>query len=179
MTDIKIVFAGPMGAGKTTAIACLSDIAPLRTEVANSDRAEADKDTTTVALDYGEIALPDGRKVKLFGTPGQARFAFLRRSIARHALGAIVLIDNSRPNPLEDLANQLSSFPELIEAGRVVVGIGRSDTHPEPCIERYGEFLATAQTLVPLLRVDVRQRDDVMLLLEVLMCQIEADEEVS
>jgi uncharacterized protein len=178
MSDLKIVFAGPMGAGKTTAIACLSDIEPLRTEVPNSDRSEADKDTTTVGMDYGEITLADGRKVKLFGTPGQARFAFLRRSVSRNALGAIVLIDNGRPNPLEDLAIQLSCFEELVASGSVVVGIGRLATHPEPSLEQYGDFLATAHSLVPLLRVDVRRREDVLMLLEALLCQIEANESV-
>ena len=52
--EIKIVFTGPMGAGKTTAIAALSDSAPVATEVHNADRASADKETTTVALDFGQ-----------------------------------------------------------------------------------------------------------------------------
>src|SRR5689334_11133396 len=50
-----ILFAGPMGAGKTTAIQSLSDIRVIATEAANSDREQSDKPTTTVALDYGEI----------------------------------------------------------------------------------------------------------------------------
>ena len=50
-----ILFAGPMGAGKTTAIRSLSDIPVISTEAMNFDRTTSDKATTTVALDYGEI----------------------------------------------------------------------------------------------------------------------------
>ena len=34
MNTYRIVFAGPIGAGKTTAIAALSDVPPVTTEVA-------------------------------------------------------------------------------------------------------------------------------------------------
>jgi signal recognition particle receptor subunit beta len=53
----KVVFAGTMGAGKTTAIRALSEIAPMSTEVANRQTELHGKAQTTVALDYGEIAL--------------------------------------------------------------------------------------------------------------------------
>jgi signal recognition particle receptor subunit beta len=54
-----ILFAGPMGAGKTTAIRSLSEIPVISTEAANTDLATADKATTTVAMDYGEIGVTD------------------------------------------------------------------------------------------------------------------------
>ena len=65
-----ILFAGPMGAGKTTAIQSLSDTPVIATEAANSDRETADKATTTVALDYGEIIVSDEEKIRLYGIPG-------------------------------------------------------------------------------------------------------------
>jgi len=54
---IKIIFIGPMGAGKTTAIRAISDIDPVTTEAKNTDRAASNKDTTTVAMEYGEVKL--------------------------------------------------------------------------------------------------------------------------
>ena len=53
MAEHVILFAGPMGAGKTTAISTLSEIAVVSTEAANSERDVVDKATTTVAPDYG------------------------------------------------------------------------------------------------------------------------------
>jgi len=72
-----ILFAGPMGAGKSTAIATLSDIEVVTTEAANTERHVVDKETTTVALDYGEITIGDDEKVRLYGVPGQKRFDFM------------------------------------------------------------------------------------------------------
>ena len=69
--EYKINVTGTMGAGKTTAISAISDVAPLRTEADNTAQDEHAKATTTVALDYGEIALPNGDRIRLYGTPGQ------------------------------------------------------------------------------------------------------------
>ena len=69
----KLVFAGPVGAGKTTAIQSLSDIEVVRTEANATDEVRLLKQTTTVAMDYGRMNLPNGDQVRLFGTPGQKR----------------------------------------------------------------------------------------------------------
>ena len=60
----KIVFAGPVGAGKTTAIQSLSDIEVVTTEAATSDDARFLKATTTVAMDYGLMKLASGDQVR-------------------------------------------------------------------------------------------------------------------
>ena len=57
--EYVILVAGPMGAGKTTAIAALSEIPVISTDAVNTDLARNAKATTTVALDYGEITLGD------------------------------------------------------------------------------------------------------------------------
>ena len=53
--EFKIVFTGPMGGGKTTALAAISDVEPVRTEVANTDRFGHEKAFTTVGIDFGRI----------------------------------------------------------------------------------------------------------------------------
>ena len=75
----KLIFAGPIGAGKTTAIAAISDIEPITTDEVASDMASGRKGHghTTVAMDYGLIDLGDDSRVHLFGTPGQERFALI------------------------------------------------------------------------------------------------------
>src|SRR5262245_30126910 len=75
--ELKIVFAGPMGAGKTTAICAISDVPPVSTEVRNTDQRVCAKEATTVALDFGQLRLEDGTVVMLYGTPGQERFSFM------------------------------------------------------------------------------------------------------
>jgi signal recognition particle receptor subunit beta len=176
----KIIFTGSMGAGKTTAISAVAGMRMLRTEAANTDASVA-KATTTVGFDYGEIELPNGAVLRLYGTPGQRRFAFLWRVIARGALGLVILVDNSRPNPLEDLALYLDNFADLVKTGVVVIGVGRSETHPEPSLDAYYEFLESRQLLLPVFQVDVRESEHVLMMLDVLLNMLELadDQEIA
>lgn len=174
MSEIKLLFAGPMGAGKTTAIRTISEIDPICTEVANTDWTESSKAETTVALDYGELTLDTGDKLRLYGSPGQHRFEFMWPLLAEGALGVIVLLDNSRPNPLADLGNFLSAFERQIGAGRVVVAVGRLHSHPHPSLDDYIDAVAASGRFLPVIDADVRRRDDVVGILDVLFEQIEA-----
>ena len=172
--ELKLLFAGAMGAGKTTAIRAISEIAPITTEAANGDRMECDKEETTVAMDYGEITLATGEKLRLYGTPGQTRFQFMWPILASGALGVVVLIDNSRPDPLADLELYLDAFRALADAGAAVVGVGRMDRCPQPSLEAYAERLAALDVVVPVMPADARLRDDVLEILDILLQQIEA-----
>ena len=67
----KILFAGPVGAGKTTAIASISDIPVVQTEAKATDDVAMRKANTTVAMDYGTLNLDGVAKIHLYGTPGQ------------------------------------------------------------------------------------------------------------
>lgn len=103
-TLMKLVVTGPFGVGKTTLIRTLSEIPTLHTEEAmtqSSTRLDdtaglPDKTTTTVAVDFGRLTVPDDLVLYMFGTPGQERFFPLWEDIARGALGALVLVDTRR-----------------------------------------------------------------------------------
>ncbi len=173
MTEYKILFTGTMGAGKTTAIAAISEMSPVMTDVLNSDASVA-KARTTVGLDFGVLTLDSGDRVRLFGTPGQTRFDFLWKILAKNALGLIILTDNSRPDPVADLAVYLEGFSEELRQIPCAIGIGRSDTHPHPDIDAYCTLLESKNLIFPIIPVDVRQREDVLLLIDTLLSQIEA-----
>ncbi|WP_405013990.1 GTP-binding protein [Kitasatospora sp. NBC_01539] len=103
-TLMKVLVAGPFGVGKTTLIRTLSEIPTLHTEEVMTETGAPvddtaglpDKTTTTVAVDFGRLTVPDDLVLYLFGTPGQRRFFPLWHDIARGALGALVLMDTRR-----------------------------------------------------------------------------------
>jgi uncharacterized protein len=170
----KLLFVGSMGAGKTTAISRVSDVPPISTDVANSSRGEHEKAMTTVALDYGQCDLPDGNKLLLYGVPGQSRFQFMWRIVARGVVGLVFLVDNSRPDPCADLRGFLDEFAELLQHTVAVVGVGRMPEHPSPPMDAYYTLLQEYGLMLPVFAVDVREREDVLLLLDCLFHQIEA-----
>jgi len=173
--EFKILFTGPMGAGKTTAITALSDQQCVSTEVVNTDLTQCDKETTTVGLDYGHIDIPGGGGVRLYGTPGQERFRFMWSILANNAAGVIVLLNGEHP----ELEDHTATFVDAFwQQGKMpmVVGVGRLASDDFETIERITETLMRRQIAAPVFSVDVRNKDDVLLLVEALLCQIEANE---
>lgn len=123
----KLVFAGPVGAGKTTAIRSLSDIEVVSTEANASDDVRLLKQTTTVAMDYGRMNLANGDQVRLYGTPGQKRFDFMWDILTENALGLILLINADAEAPVDDLKMYVTAFRSFIDKTALVVGL----THVE------------------------------------------------
>jgi len=172
----KIVFTGTMGAGKTTAISSISAVKMVNTEAANRDQTLFAKATTTVGFDYGEVQLEDGSVLRLYGTPGQRRFEFMWKILARGALGLVILVDNSRPDPIEDMNIYLENFKSFVDAGTAVIGVGRIEEHPYPSVDDYYQYLAKRDLLLPVLQSDVRKGEDVLMILDVLFGLLEVSE---
>jgi len=171
--DLKLLISGSVAAGKSTAIRTISDVPPINTDVPATDSVSILKPRTTVALDYGELMLPDGKKLRLYGTPGQRRFDFMSKILGRGALGLVVLIDNRVENPLAELDYYAAVFGDLISQSAMVVGVTHRDQAPEPGLDRYERRLQTFHKPWPVFPVDPRNKSDVVALLDALVTMLE------
>jgi signal recognition particle receptor subunit beta len=173
LQDLKLIISGSVAAGKSTAIRTISEIPPINTDVPATDAVSFLKARTTVALDYGELTLADGKKLRLYGTPGQRRFDFMSKILCRGALGLVVLIDNRVENPLAELDYYTSIFADLIHDSAMVVGVTHRDQAPDPGLERYERRLQTFHKPWPVFPVDPRKQSDVIALFDALVTMLE------
>ena len=173
MAELKIVFTGCVSAGKTAAISSISEVPIITTDVKATDYVAQDKETTTVAMDYGEMTLEDGVVMKLYGTPGQKRFEYMWKILANGALGIIILVDNRRDDPLADLALYMENFKHFIDDSTVVIGVTHCDVAAQPGIEKYYEYLQQRNLFFPVFQIDARNRSEVVVLVESLVAMLE------
>jgi len=174
MNRKKIVFIGPMGAGKSTAINAVSEIPAVATEALNTDMHIVNKTTTTVAMDYGELNLGELGVIGLYGIPGQRRFDFIWPIVSKGALGAILLLDASHEDCWDDFEYFIKAFENFANEGTLMISLNRADDM-QVCAERGQSILSEYGFALPILFSDPRNRNDIAMLLENLIATVETN----
>ncbi len=170
---LKLLFAGPVGSGKTTALRGLSDSEVVSTEVPLFEGATADKSTTTVALDYSTIALDDETIIHFYGVPGQEHFDFMRPIIANGALGAILLLDATSADAAGDCSRWVRSLRSANPSMQLVVGISKTDIAPEFSLDDVRDSARRSAGNVAVMCVDPRERSQCVQLIRALLLSID------
>jgi signal recognition particle receptor subunit beta len=157
---LKIVVVGGFGVGKTTMVGSVSEIHPLSTEEVMTEASVGiddgsrvrQKNTTTVAFDFGRITLDRHKVLYLFGAPGQDRFWYLWDQLFAGSLGAVVLVDTRR---LQDSWYAI----DRLEYHQMpfVVAVNRFEG-PSPGLDQVRDALSLPPE-TPLVDCDARQRE--------------------
>lgn len=138
-----------------------------------TDMTKNRKPSTTVAMDYGVMNLAGGEKVHLYGTPGQERFDFMWDILSVGGIGLILLLDNTRENPFQDMKFFLDAFASFIKTTSVAIGVTQMDISAKPIIEDYHAQLELLGLKPPVFAVDAREKNDVSLLVQALLYSLD------
>ena len=168
MRQHRIIFTGPVGSGKTTAIQTLSDIPPIKTDVVSSDGSKKLNAQTTVAMDYGMMGVGDSDKLHFYGTPGQERFDFMWDILTAGGMGLILLLDNTKKDPFQDMHFYLNAFGQYISDTKVVIGVTQMDINGKPNLEDYHNQFNNLMIKPAVFSIDARVKNDVLKLVQAL-----------
>lgn len=171
--ESRVLFLGPVGAGKTAAVRAISDIEVVGTDMTATDEVRLRKPTTTVAMDMGILQLDGDDRIVMYGAPGQDRFDFMWDILLEQSNGVVLTIDHSAADPAADFARYRKA---LLRPGRqrkpAVVGVTHMDLAPQRPLSLYEELLMDSQARCgcavcspPIQPMDARQRADVRAIL--------------
>ncbi|EFK55559.1 GTP-binding domain protein [Corynebacterium genitalium ATCC 33030] len=163
--DREVVFLGPVGVGKTTAISTLSTLAPVQTEVyaaASDDFYVHTKTTTTVGIDFGMWHRPDGRTIGLYGTPGQERFQAARGPAMNPEAGLVLWLFGYEHLLEDQVSEWIMAIHDMKATNRVVVAVNfKEPGQPDPVTELRHLIPAFGFPDVPIMSADPRKAGDV------------------
>ncbi|KQB85164.1 hypothetical protein [Corynebacterium oculi] len=164
-TSTEVVFIGPVGVGKTTAVRTLSSIPTINTEAQLSSEADLSpehtptKQSTTVGLDIGLWERPDGTLVGLYGTPGQDRFVACRTPMLNPQAGIVIWLYGNSPKLLEDLYHWIDVAGGKDSAHRLTVALNYASTSHLSDVQK--SLKKKGYKGVPVHLVDPRREEEV------------------
>jgi hypothetical protein len=160
--DHRIIFVGPYGVGKTTAIRAIANGPVIDTDVRIDPwrrSADLEKLTTTVGFDYGEWFLEDHTCVGLYGLPGQDRFDHIWDRLIPQADACIVWLRGDRADLVAQIDYWLDQLVKRAGLNRVVIAITRAwdEGSVAACVDTVARYHPAA----PIVAADPRVADDV------------------
>jgi signal recognition particle receptor subunit beta len=163
----KVVFVGPVGAGKTQAIHALSDIEVVSSTL-NARRANTSAQLPA-EMDYGLIALPSGDRVHLYSSAGLEQADFMCGVVTERSMGMVLLINGSAPDPLADLHASVTAFRPVIDQTRMAVAVTHLHSDDRVIRPAIAEALVALGLPPVVFSADARVRKDLVTVLKALI----------
>lgn len=172
LDNIKLVLAGPVGAGKSTAINSIADTVPVSTEMPLLEGGYGEKTTTTVAMDFATINIDGEPPLFVYGLPGQEHFSFMRSIILEGALGVILLLNAADPDIGKECEYWLDALRTTHPDIHIVIGITHADCTMSFSMSDIRTVLRERSEMLPAFTVDARQRGQMHQLVRALLSEI-------
>lgn len=163
----RVIFVGPFGVGKSTAIRAISDTEVISTDVLSSPNASSSrqvgKHATTVGIDYGEWWGHEDGPIAIIGTPGQTRFRALRDLYLAGSVGVVLLAYGDHEWAVEECVEWVRYLVRQGLGSRLSVTITRTDgPSSRGAIRAYQRALADVAPDIRINAADPRERDDLI-----------------
>ncbi len=169
MEIAKLLVTGPFGSGKSTFIEYVTDEQFSGNDVPTTGELAQYKSMTTVGMDFGILHVDDELDVHLFGTPGQARFNFMWKIMAKGALGTLFLVDGASERALSEAKTMLQAYHEMSDM-KLVIGVSKQDLPEAKSLNDIAEMLEIGD--IPMFAIDAREDSDAKFLIMALLQEV-------
>ncbi len=164
--NLKVVFLGRPGSGKTTAISSVGRFF-IGSDVKATDSVGLLKEQTTIGIDYNECSFQNGTKLRLYGTPGQIRYDYIQNQTVKNTDIYIILVDLTSVAPFAEFIY----YKNIIEsAGNTdalkVAAFTHNDIREHSPITLSKEIRLKYHSEILTVKLDVRKKEEVLLMLE-------------
>lgn len=163
----KIVLFGSPGSGKTTTVHTISNGNLLTSEVSATDSVAAEKQQTTVGIDFAEIELPEtsnneAKVIRIIGTPGQMHFNYIWSMIGKDADALVILVDLSRPEPMSYLKFYHDFIINKFNNRKIFCAFTHKDKFSGNLIQLKKKIFSELNNIIKTYEIDVRKRAEVL-----------------
>ena len=93
--------------------------------------------------------------------------------LSQSGIGLVLLLDNTRDDPLADMSHYLNAFKNFITDRELVVGVNRYNEKNRPGLYSYHTRLAEHGMHAPVFEIDSRNKDDIKVLLLALLAMLD------
>jgi uncharacterized protein len=157
MQLMRLVVAGTVGAGKTTFIRTVSEIAVVDTDRPATDNTALLKKNTTVAFDFGKVTFGSEMTLHIYGTPGQSRFDFMWDLLIQKAHAYILLVPAHRPEEFR-YGRQILAFMNQRSAVPMLIGVTHTDCEGAWSLEDVGFAVWGSEQQPPIVPVNANDK---------------------
>jgi len=157
MTENKILFAGPLSVGITTAIKNISDSTPAT-------------DNEHTETDYGILELETGDQIHLYGLSENKDI----KPEHENCIGMILLINNADTDPIKCMLQNIEHYQELVDKEAIAVGLTNYGNSPTPDINEFHVTLREKKLNIPIFSVDVHNKHNIITLIKALLYNLDS-----
>jgi serine/threonine protein kinase len=143
-TLYKILMAGSAGPSIAAALQTLRDEDMPVVETVSECSGQASM-VQTLSLDFASFDISSHERILLYSVPQQEQFSIVRDMLQKGAIGLVLLIDNERGSPFEDMDAIINQLGGFIDKTGLVVGVNRTGPAAGPNIHDYHAHLAKSR----------------------------------
>jgi uncharacterized protein len=174
----KILFIGPRGIGKTTAIATLSGKPPTKVRLGSLDEESAAGPERATEFNYGMLCDNDAEDPTfLLSVPAFRHLGAKVFEVWPHGVvGALLLLDHLSTTATRDMQAYLEEYAALARRNALVVGVVNIPaTSGVRALEPYVYVMESMGLTLPLAPISVTTRTDLLWALDALVANAEME----